>query len=97
MGRPISLFTDFRNGENSVTNYCGLIMKVLYEESPKSFEEVLVSLLSSRTNLTVGPTFTQQTKQKKSIPDLAITQRSFSVFLKPNSLTGFMKNKPISI
>lgn len=80
MSRPISLFADFRGGENSVTNYCGLIMKVLYEESPKSFEEILVSLLSSHTNLTVGPTFTQQTKQKKSIPDLAITQRSFSVF-----------------
>lgn len=80
MSRPISLFADYHSGENSVTNYCGLVMKILYEESPKSFEEVLISLLPSDTKLSVGPTFSQQRCQKRNIPDLVITQRSFSIF-----------------
>ncbi len=80
MSREISLFSDYHNKENTVTNYCGLIMKLLYEENPKSFEEVLASLLMNDANLTVGPIFSQQTKKVKSIPDLAITQKSFSIF-----------------
>lgn len=80
MSREISLFTDYRQKENSVTNYCGLIMKLVYEDSPKKFEELLATLIQSEVNLTIGPIFTQQTKKQKSIPDLAITQRSFSIF-----------------
>jgi hypothetical protein len=80
MSREISLFADYHRQENSLTNYCGLVLKLLYEENPKSFEEVLVSLLSDDINLTVGPSFTQQTKSEKSIPDLAIHQRSFSIY-----------------
>jgi hypothetical protein len=93
MSRPISLFADYHGGENSVTNYCGLIMKILYEESPKSFEEVLVSLLASDTKLTVGPNFSQQTRQKRTIPDLAITQRSFSVFFETKLTDWFYKEQ----
>lgn len=93
MSRPISLFADYHSGENSVTNYCGLVMKILYEESPKSFEEVLISLLSSDTKLTVGPTFSQQRRQKWTIPDLAITQRSFSVFFETKLTDWFYKEQ----
>jgi hypothetical protein len=93
MSRPISLFADYHAGENSVTNYCGLVMKILYEESPKSFEEVLISLLPNDTKLTVGPTFSQQRRQKKTIPDLAITQRSFSVFFETKLSDWFYKEQ----
>ncbi len=93
MSRSISLFSDYRSGENSLTNYCGLIFKILYEENPKSFEEVLGSLLPSNTNLTVGVNFLQQTKQKKSIPDLAITQRSFTVFFETKLANWFYEKQ----
>jgi hypothetical protein len=62
MGREISLFSDYHTQENSLTNYCGLILKLLYEENPKGFEEVLVTLISDDINITVGPTFSQQQK-----------------------------------
>lgn len=93
MSRPISLFTDYRSGENSLTNYCGLIFKMLYEENPKSFEEVLGALLPSGTNLTVGVNFLQQTKQRKSIPDLAITQRSFTIFFETKLSNWFYEKQ----
>ena len=93
MSRPISLFTDYRSGENSLTNYCGLIFKMLYEENPKSFEEVLGALLPSGTNLTVGLNFLQQTKQRKSIPDLAITQRSFTIFFETKLSNWFYEKQ----
>jgi hypothetical protein len=80
MRRDISLFADYHQNENSTTNYCGLIMKILYEESPRRFEELLSILVKTDTNIIVGPTFAQQTKEEKSIPDLAITQKSFSIF-----------------
>lgn len=50
-------------------------MKILYEDSPRKFEELLATLLKTDTYVIVGPTFTQQKKTVKSIPDLAITQK----------------------
>lgn len=63
-----------------MTNYCGLILKLLYQENPNSFEEVLVSFSSNDLNLNVGPNFSQQTKEGNSIPDLRIGQESFVIF-----------------
>lgn len=80
MGREISLFADYHSQENSLTNYCGLILKLLYEENPKSFEEILATLLTDEVNISVGPTFSQQTKKERSIPDLVIHQTSFAVY-----------------
>lgn len=56
------------------------MLKMVYEESPCQFEEVLTTLTNNDRKLQVGPIFTQQKKVKNSIPDLAITQKSFSVF-----------------
>lgn len=93
MGREISLFADYHQKENSLTNYCGLLMKMLYEDSPKKFEELLATLLKTDTNIIVGPTFTQQTKTVKSIPDLAITQKSFSVFFETKTTDWFYEGQ----
>jgi hypothetical protein len=79
MGREISLFSDYHQQENSLTNYRGLIMKLLYEDSPKHFEELITGLIESQKDIVVGPRFTQQSKSSNSIPDLAIIQKSFSV------------------
>jgi hypothetical protein len=80
VGREVSLFADYHNTENSVTNYCGLALKLLYREHPDSFAEVITSLVSDEINLTIGPVFRQQTKKAVSIPDLSITQRAFAIF-----------------
>jgi hypothetical protein len=93
MGREISLFADYHQKENSLTNYCGLLMKILYEDSPRKFEELLATLLKTDTNIIVGPTFTQQTKTVKSIPDLAITQKSFSVFFETKTTDWFYEDQ----
>ncbi|NPU90255.1 MAG: hypothetical protein HPY87_10335 [Fervidobacterium sp.] len=68
-------------------------MKMLYEDSPRKFEELLATLLKTDTNIIVGPTFTQQTKTVKSIPDLAITQKSFSVFFETKTTDWFYEDQ----
>ncbi len=78
MGKEISLFNDYHTGENILSNHCGLILKLLYEESPKSFEEI-ISLLSSQ-DFVINPSFEQQVRKKKSIPDIVIEQKSFSIY-----------------
>jgi len=93
MGREISLFADYHQKENSLTNFCGLLMKLLYEDSPRKFEELLATFLKTDTNIIVGPTFTQQTKTVKSIPDLAITQKSFSVFFETKTSDWFYEDQ----
>ncbi len=93
MGREISLFADYHQKENSLTNYCGLIMKMLYEDSPRKFEELLATLLKTDTNIIVGPTFSQQIKTINSIPDLAITQKSFSVFFETKITDWFYEDQ----
>lgn len=94
MSREISLFADYHQRENSVTNYCGLMMKLIYEESPKRFEELLATLIQSDSDIPVGPIFSQQTKKEKSVPDLAITQKSFSIFFE-NKLTDWFYSNQI--
>lgn len=89
MGRQISIFADYHKQENSLTNYCGLLMKLLYEDNPKHFEELLATLMKAETDVIVGPTFTQQTKIGKRIPDLAITQKSFSLFFETKTTDWF--------
>lgn len=93
MSREISLFADYHQKENSVTNYCGLMMKLIYEESPKRFEELLATLIQSDKDIPVGPIFSQQTKKEKSVPDLAITQKSFSIFFENKLRDWFYSNQ----
>lgn len=80
MGREISLFADYSARENRITNYCGLILKSLYGENPDAFEVVINKLIKVNKSIKVSPIFTQQEKQIKSVPDLCINQRSFSIF-----------------
>ena len=93
MGREISIFADYHQKENSLTNYCGLLMKLLYEESPRRFQELLATLVKTDTNIIVGPNFMQQTKETESIPDLAITQKSFSVFFETKTTDWFYEDQ----
>ncbi|PKM86295.1 MAG: hypothetical protein CVU87_12515 [Firmicutes bacterium HGW-Firmicutes-12] len=80
MGRELSLFADYTSKENRITNYCGLILKILYGENLDAFEEAINKLVKGNKSIKVSPIFTQQEKQAKSVPDLCINQRSFSIF-----------------
>lgn len=93
MRREISIFSDYRQKENSLTNYCGLLMKLLYEESPRKFQELLVALLKTKKSIIVGPTFTQQEKFSRSIPDLTINQKSFSIFFETKTTDWFYQDQ----
>src|SRR5690606_6574738 len=93
--RDISLFTDYHQKENSLTNYCGLIMKLLYEESPKRFQEFITTVLDGKADLLIGPTFKQQVKSEESIPDLSIIQKSFSIFFETKRTNWFYNDQLI--
>lgn len=81
MSRQISYFADYHSGENSVTNYCGLMMKMVYDDSPIKFENLINDLLAPLgISIEVGVRFNQQVKKKHSTPDLCISQKSFDIF-----------------
>jgi hypothetical protein len=95
MSRDISLFADYHQKENSLTNYCGLVMKLLYEESPKQFRNYLVDLIGEQYDIQIGPTFKQQTKEINSIPDLSIIQKSISIFFETKRTNWFYNDQLI--
>jgi hypothetical protein len=68
-------------------------MKMIYEESPKRFQELLAALIQGDVDLQVGPVFTQQTKEKESIPDLSISQQSFSIFFETKLSNWFYSDQ----
>lgn len=78
MGKEISYFNDYEGKENSVTNYCGLMLKLLYQSNPVDFQEC-INTLCENTEITVGPSFEQQVSKETSVPDLEIKQESFIV------------------
>lgn len=82
MGGRISLFSGYEQYENRTTNYCLLVLKLIYEENPKTFAEVLALLLNDESLLNiVGVQFFQQSKKENSTPDGLITQESFAVYI----------------
>jgi hypothetical protein len=66
-------------------------MKLLYEESPKSFEELIAILLSADV-IIVGPTLEQQSKSEQSIPDLSITHEAYSIFFETKTGVTVLRN-----
>ena len=80
MAKPLSLFTTYQSKENRVTNYCGLMLTLLYKENPGRFEDAINELLEEQTSISCGPVFIQQKKQNQSIPDLIILQEPFRIF-----------------
>jgi len=90
MPKPISLFNEYHGKENTISNYTGLILKLLYEENPASFEQLLFSLIpSSIDNFSIIPDFYQQTKKGDSIPDIVIEQKSFSLYIETKNFDWF--------
>lgn len=89
MAKPISLFSGYSQPENRTTNYCLLVLKMLYEESPRLLAQVLSALLGENIGGQVGVSFTQQVKKTDSIPDGLIVQKPITIFVETKHFDWF--------
>ena len=81
MGKPVTLFSGFSQKENRTTNYCLLVLKMLYEENPKYLGEFLSGIANEKLGGDVGIKFHQQVKKQNSVPDGMIFQRPITIFI----------------
>ena len=89
MAKNISLFSGYDQKENRTTNYCLLMLKMIYEESPKLFSEVLSTLLGEPLGDLIGVNFKQQQRRELSVPDGVIMQQSFSIYIEAKNYDWF--------
>ena len=89
MSRNISLFSGYSQKENRTTNYCLLILKMLYEENPKFLSEVLSTIFGVELGDTIGVSFRQQEKKRRGTPDGVIGQRAFTIYIETKSFDWF--------
>ena len=89
MSRPISLFSGYSQGENRTTNYCLLLLKMLYEENPKFLAEVMGALVGEDLGGLIGVSFRQQEQKKSSVPDGLIFQPAFTIFIETKNWDWF--------
>lgn len=93
MGKEVSLFSGYGQKENRTTNYCLLMLKLIYEENPKYLSEVVSGIVGEEIGSKVGVDFLQQTRKGKSVPDGIIMQRSFMVYIETKLGSGFSKKQ----
>lgn len=89
MSKQISLFSGYSQKENRTTNYCLLVLKLLYEENPKLLSEVLGEIFGDEIGDVVGVHFRQQQKRGSSVPDGLICQKGFTIYLETKSFDWF--------
>ena len=101
MGKAISLFNDFKKGENTTTNYCGLMLKLIYNEVPTAFQNIIADLIAdSRWSFDILPEFNQQ-ETKRLAEKLAKEQGNKQtskksipdLCLRQNSFVIYFENK----
>ena len=89
MSKPITLFSGYSQRENRVTNYCLLVLKMLYEENPKYLGEVLSGLVGEDVSGKIGVDFRQQERKIASIPDGLIVQAPVTVYIETKNFDWF--------
>jgi len=89
MGKPISLFSGYSQKENRTTNYCLLVLKMIYEENPYIFAEALSGLIGYDISEYIGVSFRQQERKKASVPDGLISQKSFAIYIETKNYDWF--------
>jgi hypothetical protein len=89
MSRPISLFSGYSQRENRTTNYCLLILKMLYEENPKFLAEVMSTLVGEDLGERIGVNFRQQERKDFAIPDGLIAQSAFTIYIETKNWDWF--------
>jgi hypothetical protein len=83
------LFSGYSQRENRTTNYCLLVLKLLYEENPKYLGEILGKLMGEQISDLVGVQFRQQVKQSNSVPDGLICQSAFTIYIETKNFDWF--------
>lgn len=81
MGREISLFSGYDQPENRTTNYCLLVLRMLYQENPALLAQALAALLPGQTGVQVGMQFRQQVGRGTAVPDGVLSQPAFTVYI----------------
>jgi hypothetical protein len=89
MSRQITLFSGYSQRENRTTNYCLLILKMVYEENPKFLAEVLSTLVGEELGERIGVKFRQQERKASSIPDGLILQPAFTIYIETKNVDWF--------
>lgn len=89
MSKPITLFSGYSQRENRVTNYCLLVLKMLYEENPKYLGEVLSGLVGEDISGKIGVDFRQQERKAASTPDGLIIQAPVTVYIETKNFDWF--------
>ena len=88
MSQEISLFSGYNQRENRLTNYTMLLIKLLYDESPKLYRDFLQNLIPNE-NIDPIPTFSQQLRKAKSIPDACIVQTPYTIYFETKDSEWF--------
>jgi hypothetical protein len=89
MASSITLFSGYDQKENRTTNYCLLVLRMLYEENPKLFSQAISWLTNETAGGSVGVEFFQQQKRRESIPDGVIKQKAFTIFIETKRYDWF--------
>jgi uncharacterized membrane protein len=89
MGQRVSLFSGYDQGENRTTNYCLLLMQLMYSESPGLLGEFLTNLVGEEVGSRVGVQFHQQVSRGSSVPDGLISQAAFQIFIETKESDWF--------
>lgn len=89
MSKPITLFSGYSQRENRTTNYCLLVLKMLYEENPKFLAEVMSTLVGEDVGERIGVKFRQQEHKNSSTPDGLILQPAFTIYIETKNFDWF--------
>jgi hypothetical protein len=94
MAAEISLFSGYDQPENRTTNYCLLVLKLLYEEHPRFLGEVIAALAGDATVADrVGVRFRQQRGIGRLVADGHIDQRPLHLYLETKHSDWFDDGK----
>lgn len=83
------MFPTYGQKENRTTNYCLLMLKLLYEENPKYLQQVVSTLVNEEISDHLGVKFLQQQKKDKGIIDGLIIQRPIAVYIETKNFDWF--------
>lgn len=89
MGRDISLFSGYAQKENRTTNYCLLLLRLIYEENPKFLAEFLSQIAGEEFGNAIGIQFRQQERKGRSVPDGLILQSAMSIYIETKNFDWF--------
>lgn len=83
----VTRFPHYHQAENVVTNHIMVMLRMLYNVSPKLLEGLLQALCADE--VTIGPRFSQQIAGSHSVPDGLILQEPLAIFVETKLGSSF--------